>query len=137
MTDPNCIFCKIAAGEIPSTTIYEDALFRVILDINPASKGHTLVIPKAHARNLYELEDELLAKAVILAKKIANKMQEILKFDGFHLLQNNEVAAGQSVFHFHLHIIPRYQGDDLHINWPLGKLTDDVKEALLVGFAME
>ena len=104
----DCIFCKIAAGEIPSYTIHEDDDFKVILDINPTSKGHALIIPKAHCTGLYDIEDEVAGKAMKLAKKLAIRMTDVLKCDGFNLLQNNNEAAGQTVFHFHMHLIPRY-----------------------------
>ena len=131
MRDDNCIFCKIAAGEIPSTTLYEDDDFRVILDIEPASKGHALILPKEHCANLYELDDELAAKALVLAKKMITKLTDILGCDGYNVLQNNGPAAGQTVFHFHMHLIPRYKNDNVKIGWKLGKLTDNVKEEIL------
>lgn len=131
MRDNNCIFCKIAAGEIPSATLYEDDDFRVILDIEPASKGHALIIPKEHYANLYELDDELAAKAMVLAKKIITKLTDILECDGYNVLQNNGPAAGQTVFHFHMHLVPRYKNDNVKIGWKLGKLTDNVKEEIL------
>ena len=109
MRQDNCIFCKIAAGEIPSATIYEDNDFRVILDIEPASKGHALILPKEHYTNLYELSNELAAKALIVAKKVITKMTAILGCDGYNVVQNNGEAAGQTVFHFHIHLIPRYK----------------------------
>ena len=93
MKDDNCIFCKLASGEIPSATIYEDADFRVILDLSPASKGHALIIPKEHYRNLYDLDDELAAKALVLAKKMICKMKDILGCDGYNIVQNNEEPA--------------------------------------------
>lgn len=111
MRDENCIFCKIAAGEIPSQTIYEDKKFRVILDLNPATRGHALIIPKDHFVNLYELPDETAADVMKLAKKMADSMTKKLHCDGFNLLQNNGELAGQSVFHFHMHLIPRYKDD--------------------------
>lgn len=104
-----CIFCKIIAGEIPSYTIHEDEDFKVILDISPASKGHALIIPKVHYADLYDIDEEVAAKAIKLAKKLATRMTEVLKCDGFNLLQNNHEAAGQTVFHFHMHLIPRYE----------------------------
>ena len=104
----NCIFCKIANGEIPAATLYEDENFRVILDLGPASKGHALILPKSHAANIYELSDEMAAKAMILAKKMATAMTAALKCDGFNIVQNNGECAGQTVFHFHMHLIPRY-----------------------------
>lgn len=127
----NCIFCKIANGEIPSATLYEDGDFRVILDLGPASKGHALILPKTHAANLYELPDELAAKVMVLAKKMATKMTEALSCDGFNVVQNNGECAGQTVFHFHMHLIPRYTGDGVGISWKPGTLTDADKEEIL------
>ena len=106
----DCIFCKIANGEIPSATLYEDEEFRVILDLGPASKGHSLILPKKHAANIYELPDETAGKAMILAKKMAGKLRDALNCDGFNVVQNNGEIAGQTVFHFHMHLIPRYEG---------------------------
>ena len=127
----DCIFCKIANGEIPSATLYEDEDFRVILDLGPASKGHALILPKAHAANIYEISDDMAAKAMILAKKMATKMTEALKCDGFNIVQNNGEQAGQTVFHFHMHLIPRYEGDQVGITWKPGTLTDEVKNEIL------
>ena len=127
----DCIFCKIANGEIPSATLYEDEDFRVILDLGPASKGHALILPKAHAANIYEISDDMAAKAMILAKKMATKMTEALKCDGFNIVQNNGEPAGQTVFHFHMHLIPRYEGDQVGITWKPGTLTDAVKNEIL------
>ena len=131
MRDDNCIFCKIAAGEIPSATLYEDDDFRVILDIEPASKGHALILPKEHYANLYELDDELAAKAMVLAKKMITKLTAILGCDGYNVVQNNGTVAGQTVFHFHMHLIPRYQGDGVKLGRKQGTLTDEVKEEIL------
>ena len=131
MKDENCIFCKIAAGEIPSTTLYEDDDFRVILDIEPASKGHALILPKEHYANLYKLDDELAAKALVLAKKMITKLTKILECDGYNVLQNNGTAAGQTVFHFHMHLVPRYKDDTVKMEWKPGKLTDEVKSEIL------
>ena len=127
----DCIFCQIANGEIPSATLYEDEDFRVILDLGPASKGHALILPKAHAANIYEISDDMAAKAMILAKKMATKMTEALKCDGFNIVQNNGEPAGQTVFHFHMHLIPRYEGDQVGITWKPGTLTDEVKNEIL------
>lgn len=127
----DCIFCKIANGEIPSATLYEDGDFRVILDVNPASKGHALILPKKHAVNLYELPDEAASKVLVLAKNIASKMAESLNCDGLNLVQNNGEIAGQTVFHFHMHLIPRYKGDGVKVGWKPGKLTEETKEELL------
>ena len=127
----NCIFCKIAAGEIPSATLYEDEEFRVILDLGPATKGHALILPKHHYANLYEIPEEMAAKAMVLAKRMAAAMTETLGCDGFNIVQNNGEVAGQTVFHFHMHLIPRYQGDGVKLGWKQGTLTDEVKEEIL------
>lgn len=111
MKNDNCIFCKIASGEIPSRKIYEDDVFVIILDLNPTSKGHALIIPKLHYTNLYELDTEIAGKTMKLAKKMAVKMTKALGCDGFNLLQNNGECAGQTMFHFHMHLIPRYKDD--------------------------
>ena len=105
MKDDNCIFCKLANGEIPTATLYEDEDFRVILDASPASKGHALIIPKEHYANLYELDDDKAAKVMVLAKKMITKLTGILHCDGYNIVQNNNEAAGQTVFHFHLHML--------------------------------
>ena len=131
MREENCIFCKIAAGEIPSATLYEDDDFRVILDVSPASKGHALILPKEHYRNLYELDDGLASKALVLAKKMIVRLKDVLGCDGYNIVQNNEEAAGQTVFHFHMHMIPRYQGDKVGIGWHMGKLKEKDKEEIL------
>lgn len=127
----NCIFCKIAAGEIPSTTLYEDQDFRVILDLGPASKGHALILPKEHYANIYEIPDELASKAIILAKKMAGIMTRALNCDGFNIVQNNGEPAGQTVFHFHMHLIPRYEDDQVGLTWNPGSLTEEDKEEVL------
>ena len=131
MRDENCIFCKIAAGEIPSATLYEDDTFRVIMDIEPASKGHALILPKDHYANLYEMPDELAAKAMVIAKKMVTKMTEIVGCDGYNVLQNNGAVAGQTVFHYHMHLIPRYKDDDVTIEWKPGKLSEEVRADIL------
>jgi len=129
MHDENCIFCKIANGEIPSSTIYEDEDFRVFLDLNPATRGHALIVPKEHYANIFELDDELCKKAILLAKKLAGRMKAALNCDGINLVQNNGEAAGQTVFHFHLHLIPRYKDDDAGIVWTPGTVsTEELKE---------
>ncbi|MBC5745019.1 HIT family protein [Lachnospiraceae bacterium MD308] len=131
MKDNNCIFCKLANGEIPTATLYEDEDFRVILDANPASKGHALIIPKEHYANLYELEESLAGKAMILAKKMVAKMTDVLGCDGYNLVQNNGECAGQTVFHFHLHLIPRYKDDGVGLGWKLNELTETDREDIL------
>lgn len=132
--EQNCIFCKIANGEIPSATIYEDEEFRAILDLGPASKGHALILPKTHAANLFELPDETAAKAMVLAKKLGRKLQEGLHADGLNVVQNNGEAAGQTVFHFHMHLIPRYEKDTVNVTWTPGTLTEEDKKATLALF---
>ena len=119
MRDENCIFCKIIAGEIPSNTIYEDDEFKVVLDVSPASKGHALILPKNHVADIFTIDEDVAAKAMKLAKKLATHMKEVLHCDGFNILQNNGEVAGQTVFHFHMHLIPRYKNaknDDM-IMW--------------------
>ena len=117
MVKDDCIFCKLANGVFPTNSIYEDEDFNVILDNGPATKGHALILPKSHAANIFEIDDETLSKAVVLGKKISTHMTEVLKCDGVNLVQNNGQAAGQSVFHYHLHVIPRYENDNAHILW--------------------
>ncbi len=124
-----CIFCKIANGEIPSNTIYEDDDFRVILDNGPATKGHALVLPKEHYADLFEIPEETLAGAAKVAKTVAATMKDKLNFDGVNLVQNNGAAAGQSVLHFHLHIIPRYKSDGQNILWkPTSPSAEELAE---------
>ena len=119
----DCIFCKIANGEIPSATLYEDEDFRVILDLGPASKGHALILPKAHAANIYEISDDIWKHPVSLLFHKSMKIPPVV--------QNNGECAGQTVFHFHMHLIPRYEGDQVGITWKPGTLTDEVKNEIL------
>lgn len=129
MEKDDCIFCKIAGGEIPSKTLYEDGQFRVILDLGPATRGHALVIPKEHFADLYELPEEWCAKAFVLAKTMAGQMTKKLGCDGFNLVQNNKEAAGQTVPHFHIHMIPRYQQDGQKIGWnPLSPSQEELEK---------
>ena len=109
----DCIFCAIAAGEIPSFKVYEDDLVLAYLDINPFSKGHTLVIPKAHTTGLLDTPDETLAAVIARVKKVAAHLKQALLCDGFNILQNNGEAAGQTVMHVHFHIVPRYGNEQL------------------------
>lgn len=127
----DCIFCKLAGGEIPTATLYEDDDFRVILDAGPATKGHCLILPKEHYADLYEIPEELLMKAAALAKKIAVKMTRAMNCDGFNIVQNNKPAAGQTVFHFHIHLIPRYTNDRQNILWKPGELTAEAAQEIL------
>lgn len=131
MRDENCIFCKIANGEIPSATLYEDDDFRIILDLGPASRGHALLLPKEHYENLYMLPDELAAKALPVAKKMITKLTEVLGCDGYNVVQNNGETAGQTVFHFHMHLIPRYKEDQVGLGWKMGELTDEERDDIL------
>ena len=117
MKQDDCIFCKIANGDIPSSTVYEDEDFRVILDIAPAAKGHALILHKNHYSNLWELGEKESSRALALAAKISKAQKEALNCDGINVLQNNGTAAGQSVFHFHMHLIPRYENDNVEIPW--------------------
>lgn len=130
MKDENCIFCKIANGEIPSKTIYEDNDFRVILDLGPATKGHALILPKEHSANLFELPEETACKAMKLAKKLGEQMVTNLKADGLNIVQNNGETAGQTVKHFHLHLIPRYKDDGQNILWKPGEVSDEELELI-------
>lgn len=130
MKDDTCIFCKLANGEIPTNMIYEDELFAVIMDASPASKGHALILPKEHYANVYELPEETAAAAFVLAKKLAGKMSAALSCDGMNILQNNGTAAGQTVFHFHMHLIPRYESGNDFITWNQEELSEEEKTAV-------
>lgn len=125
----DCIFCKILADEIPSAVVYEDELFRAILDVNPAARGHVIILPKNHAANVFELPDEEASQILIVAKRIAAAMMKTYHCDGINILQNNGEAAGQTVFHLHVHVIPRFEGDTDHINigWRPGETPDDLQ----------
>ena len=130
----DCVFCAIAAGEIPSFKVYEDDLVLAYLDINPCSKGHTLVIPKRHSSGLLDTDDETLATLVARVKKIAAQVTSKLGCDGFNIVQNNGEAAGQTVHHLHFHIVPRWLGDKASVfeNHPgdmeaLQKLADEIR----------
>lgn len=112
MKDCNCLMCKLANGDIPTNAIYEDDEFKVIMDISPATKGHALVLPKEHYANIYEIDSEVLGKAVKIGQKVIKHVTPILECDGYNLLQNNGEIAGQTIFHFHLHLIPRYKDAD-------------------------
>ena len=130
MKDSNCIFCKISNGEIPSTSVYEDDTFKVILDLGPATRGHALILPKDHAADLFELPEDTAEKAIVLAKKLGRQMVENLKADGLNLVQNNGEAAGQTVRHFHMHLIPRYKDDGQHILWNPGEVSKEEMEEI-------
>lgn len=134
MKQDNCIFCKIIAGEIPSQAIYEDDKFKVILDVAPATRGHALILPKSHYANLYELPDDVASDTIKLAKKMMKIMTDRLGCDGFNILQNNGEVAGQSVFHFHMHLLPRYKDDGEILKYnpqnPDGKELEQLRKIL-------
>ncbi len=136
-SDANCIFCKIVAGTIPCFKLHEDAASLAFLDINPVSTGHALVIPKAHAPNLFDSIDVDLAAAIATARRVATAINKVLQPAGLNLLQANGPGAGQSVFHLHLHVIPRQQGDGIKMTWEpkpgdmaeLAKLAERIRAA--------
>jgi histidine triad (HIT) family protein len=117
MSDPDCIFCKIVAGELPATIVDEGERAIAFMDIQPASRGHTLVIPRAHAKDVHEMDPEDLAAVAVMAQGIAKRMTDVLGADGVNLLNSSGAAAWQTVFHFHMHVIPRYVGDPLKLPW--------------------
>jgi histidine triad (HIT) family protein len=136
--DDNCIFCKLANGDIPTNTLYEDDCVRVIFDAEPAAEGHVLILPKEHFDNIYELDDDTAGHVFKVAKKIATAMNKTLDMDGLNVVQNNGEAAGQTVFHFHMHIIPRHNDDTVNVGWEKHKvsserikdITDEVRKYL-------
>ncbi|MCR4791728.1 MAG: HIT family protein [Lachnospiraceae bacterium] len=134
MKKDDCIFCKLANGDIPTNSIYEDDRFNVILDNGPATKGHALILPKEHAEDLFDLPEETAAEAMKLAKILGKHIVDVLGADGMNIVQNNGEAAGQTVKHFHLHIIPRYEGDGQKILWaptsPSAEELVQIKEQL-------
>jgi histidine triad (HIT) family protein len=117
--DAECLFCKIIAGEIPCFKLFENDDTLAFMDINPANEGHALVIPKEHATDVYTVSDAAIAATVATAKKIAAAVDKTLNPDGLNLLQCNGPAAAQSVPHFHMHVLPRREGDELKLNWGL------------------
>ncbi len=130
MKKDDCIFCKLANGDIPTNTLYEDEDFRVFLDASPATKGHCLIVPKEHFDDLAGLDDKVAAKVLPLAKKMMKLLSDKLNWDGFNVVQNNGECAGQTVFHFHMHLIPRYKGDGQDINWKPGSPEEGALEKL-------
>lgn len=113
--DNNCIFCKIINNEIPSKKIYEDADFLAMLDIAPATRGHVLILPKEHAVTMTELSDDKLSKILVIAKKIIEAMKKVYAFSDYNIIQNNGRVAGQTVSHYHMHLIPRYSVDEVSL----------------------
>lgn len=133
----DCIFCKLANGEIPTNTVYEDDNFRVILDAAPANPGHCLILPKTHAADIFELDSDKVAGAHALAKKIAAAVKKAMKADGINIIQNNGAAAGQTVPHYHVHIVPRHAGDGVQINAEGKGMSPDEFEEVRKAIAAE
>lgn len=131
MKDDNCIFCKLANGEIPTMSLYEDDQFNVIFDAGPATDGHALIIPKDHYKNVCEIDEEVLGAAHKLAKKMTPVLMDVFEADGLNILQNNNEAAGQTVFHFHIHLIPRHKNDKAMVAWVPGKQDQQKLEKAL------
>ena len=131
MKKDDCIFCKIANGDIPVDAIYEDDLVKVIFDAGPASEGHVLIIPKSHADGIYDLTDEQAERIFAVAVKVSNALKKAFEPDGLNVVQNNGEIAGQTVFHFHMHLIPRYKGDGVNVGWNPKELTDDARQEML------
>lgn len=127
----DCIFCKLANGVFDTNTLYEDEDFRVIFDACPATKGHVLIIPKEHYANVFELPEELAAKVFVLAKKIASVLKEVTGCEGINILQNNGEVAGQTVFHFHMHVIPRYKDGSDIIRWDQNELDQNIVDDII------
>jgi histidine triad (HIT) family protein len=117
MADPDCLFCKILANEIPATIVDEDERTIAFMDINPANRGHALVIPRAHSTDLLSIEAQDLEAVAIAAQRLAGRAYERLGADGVNLVNSCGEVAWQSVFHFHIHVIPRYQDDPLRLPW--------------------
>ena len=130
MKKQDCIFCRIISGEIPSTTIYENSKFKVIMDIAPANKGHVLILPKEHYDNIYDIDTATAGELFELAAMTARALKSVLDCDGMNILQNNGTVAGQTFFHFHMHIIPRYEGDTVNIGWKELSYEDGEMEQL-------
>ena len=120
----DCVFCAIAAGEIPSFKVYEDELVLAYLDINPFTRGHTLVIPKAHSANLLETDEATLAAVIARVRKVAAHLKAAIPCDGFNILQNNGAAAGQTVMHLHFHIVPRYGSEPIAFESHAGNMDE-------------
>jgi histidine triad (HIT) family protein len=136
MTD--CIFCKIAAGEMPSFKLCEDTHSLAFMDINPAQDGHALVIPKEHSKDLYQVSPTALSATLVTAQRVAKAVRETLQPDGMNLVQCNGTAAAQSVLHFHVHVLPRLSDDGLALNWgprpgdldAIGQLAEKIRTNL-------
>lgn len=125
MKKDDCIFCKIANGEIPSASPFETEDFKVILDVAPANRGHALILPKEHSDNIFELPEDTAAKIFAFATKLAKAIKEETSCEGMNLVQNNGEVAGQTVNHFHLHLVPRFKNDDVKVSWKPGQADFD------------
>ncbi|NLK22067.1 MAG: HIT family protein [Epulopiscium sp.] len=134
MNFDECLFCKIANGKMSSATIFENGEFRVILDRFPGNRGHILIMPKEHIENIYEMDPDKGGRLFALAIHIAKALKKELNMEGLNIVQNNGKLAGQTIFHFHLHIIPRYKGDTVNIGWkatePTEKELDNLAEII-------
>jgi histidine triad (HIT) family protein len=117
MADPDCIFCKIVAGEVPATIVDEDERTIAFMDINPATRGHALVIPRAHSADLLNVDREDLVAVAVASQRLAGRAKERLQADGVNLVNSCGAVAWQTIFHFHMHVIPRYEGDPLRLPW--------------------
>ncbi len=120
----NCIFCKIVKKEFDSHIIFENDNFLVILDKFPSSLGHTLVVPKKHYENIFDMPKEIFSEGYEIVKDISYKLKNILGFEAMNVLQNNGEIAGQTIFHFHIHLIPRYKNDNVNISWNSNELSE-------------
>lgn len=130
MTKDDCIFCKIGKGDIPSATVYENSDFKVFMDVSPANRGHVLIIPKEHYDNIFQIDAETAGKLFSLATAVARAVKAETKCEGMNVVQNNGEVAGQTVNHFHLHLIPRFEGDGVSVTWKQGETEPDELQAL-------
>jgi len=117
MPDPDCLFCGIVAGSIPSETIDSDERTVAFMDINPATPGHALVVPREHSADLLEIGPEDLTATILAAQRLSKRMKDVLEADGINLINSCGAAAWQTVFHFHIHVVPRYEDDPLKLPW--------------------
>lgn len=134
--ETKCIFCKLAHGELPTDAIYEDDYFKVVMDLKPITKGHCIILPKTHAENIYELPEEYCSRVLLVAQKCSKVLKKVLHCDGLNLLQNNGEIAGQTEFHFHMHLIPRYEDDNVTMKFgePITIDIQSVAEEIRKGF---
>ena len=133
----DCIFCMIANGVIPSATIFENDDVRVIMDINPAAKGHAILLVKKHVANIFELDPDTAARIFSVVPKVAAAIKKVTGCDGLNILQNNGTAAGQTVFHLHIHFIPRFENDKILMGWRPGSYADGEAAEIAAKIAAE